>query len=300
MSSFIKRTTLVRLSTYVSVCVATSLVLAKIVAWKYTHSLSIQASLVDSLLDVLASLVNLFAVHHALQPADKEHRFGHGKAEALAGLGQSGFIAASSLWLVFDGIHHIFEPELTTFNPIGIQIMMFSIVATLGLVSFQHYVVKKTHSLAIAADSLHYRTDFLTNLTVLISLTFGVAFFDTLVGLAIAVYIFKSSWHVGREAIHVLMDHELNDQVRGKLIEIALSHPDVLGVHDLRTRSSGLQSFVQMHVDLHEHISLLEAARIREEVFKMLSERFPYYEILIRADPRNTAECETARKNSHH
>lgn len=300
MSTSIKNVRLVRAATYVSVAVALSLVTAKFVAWQLTHSLSIQASLVDSCLDVLASLVNLFAVHHALRPADKDHRFGHGKAEALAGLGQSGFIAASSLWLFVDGIHHIFEPELTNFSQVGIYIMIFSTVATLGLVAFQTYVVKKTRSLAISADSLHYRTDFLTNLTVLFSLAYGAALFDTLVGLGIALYIFKSSWHIGREAIHVLMDRELSDQIRGKLVETALSHPQVLGVHDLRTRSSGLQSFVQMHVDLSEHLSFLEADKVRAEVYTKLTTRFPHYEILLRIDPMNTDECSVARENGTH
>jgi ferrous-iron efflux pump FieF len=284
-----KKLTLIRVATYASVIVATVLVVAKFIAWQVTHSLSLQASLVDSFLDVLASLINFYAVRHALRPADKEHRFGHGKAESLAGLAQSGFIAASAVWLMVEGFHRFLEPQIIQGHSLGINIMILSIIVTTLLIAFQTYVIKSTRSLAISADSLHYRADLLTNLAVLISLkislTYNLPFFDIGVGLCIALYILRSSWSIGREAVNVLMDRELSDEARAQILSIALKHPQVLSVHDLRTRSAGLQDFIQMHLDLAAHLSFYDAHNVSLEVSPAIAQEFPQCEILIHIDP---------------
>ncbi|MEI8295743.1 MAG: cation diffusion facilitator family transporter [Alphaproteobacteria bacterium] len=284
-----KKSALIRIATYASVMVATILVVAKFVAWQATHSLSLQASFVDSVLDVFASLINFYAVRHALRPADKEHRFGHGKAESLAGLAQSGFFAISALWLIKESFHRFLNPQAIQEHTLGISVIIFSIVITAILIAFQAYVIKRTRSLIISADSLHYRADLLTGLAVLISLTvstyYNLPFFDIAVGLCIAIYILQSSWSIGRQAVNVLMDRELSDEARAQILSIAINHPHVLGVHDLRTRSAGLQDFIQMHLDLSAELSFHDAHDVSLQVSQVISHKFPHCEILIHIDP---------------
>jgi ferrous-iron efflux pump FieF len=287
--------TLMTLATYGAVGVAAILIGAKFFAWTQTDSLSLQASLIDSLLDIVASVINLFVVHHALKPADKEHRFGHGKAEALGGLGQSTFIAGSAVWLMIEATHRLTHPHPLQESLIGTLTMTIAIALTGGLVIFQRYVIKKTRSLAISADSLHYLSDLFMNMGVLISLNlslfFGWAYLDVLVGMGIAVYILYTSWEIGRRSLDVLMDRELGNAAREQIMEIALQHPHVWGVHDLRTRSTGLQDFIQMHLDMDETLSLLEAHNIGNDVEAAIQKAFPYAEIIIHQDPRPNREA---------
>ena len=284
-----KKAQLNTLATKAAVAVATVLVLGKFVAWWMTNSLSIQASLVDSLLDVGASIINLFAVKHALKPADEDHRFGHGKAEALASLGQSAFIAASALWLVIEGARRFYSPETVLISPFSNVVMIFSMVLTFSLVMFQRYVFKRTHSLAIKADSLHYKTDFLTSAAVLISLnisfSFGEIQLDSLIGIGIALYIALTSWGIFKEALDILMDRELSDAIIRDIRRIAEAHKHVVGVHDLKTRSAGHKQFIQMHLDMDARLSLIEAHNIALEVTRDLKASFPDADILIHQDP---------------
>lgn len=277
------------MATYGAVGVAAILIAAKFFAWMRTDSLSLQASLIDSLLDMVASVINLLVVRQALKPADKEHRFGHGKAEALGGLGQSAFIAGSAVWLIIDAIHRLIYPHPLQDGKLGSLIMIMASILTLFLVFYQRYVVKRTRSLAISADSLHYLGDFYTNIGVLVSLNVSVFLgwerLDSLVGAGIAAYILHSSWRIGQRSLDVLMDRELPDEARQKILEIALSHPQVWGVHDLRTRSAGLQDFIQMHLDMDEKLPLLKAHAIAEEVELALRKAFPHAEVIIHQDP---------------
>jgi len=189
---------LVTTATYAAVVVAAFLIMAKFFAWMRTDSLSLQASLIDSLLDMVASIINLLVVRQALKPADDEHRFGHGKAEALGGLGQSTFIAGSAVWLIIDAIHRLIHPHPLQESGTGSVVMIIAIILTLLLVIYQRYVIKRTRSLAISADSLHYLGDLYTNIGVLISLNISVLFgwtrLDSLVGAGIAGYILYTSW----------------------------------------------------------------------------------------------------------
>jgi len=282
------------LATKSAVAIASLLVMGKLTAWWMTNSLSMQASLIDSLLDVGASLINFFAVKHALKPADEDHRFGHGKAEALASLAQSAFIAASALWLVIDGIHRIYDPEIVVASAFSNIVMIVAMVMTLGLILFQRYVYKKTKSLAIKADSLHYQTDFLTSTAVLISLNlstfFGSVSIDSMIGIGIAVYIAATSWSIFKQALDVLMDRELDDKDIHRIRAIAKKHEKVIGVHDLKTRSSGHKQFIQMHLELNAQLSLIEAHTIALDVMKNIKEEFPDAEILIHQDPQGHDE----------
>ncbi|MCX7338796.1 MAG: cation diffusion facilitator family transporter [Alphaproteobacteria bacterium] len=285
----LKNEHLIRLATYGAVGVASILVCIKTYAWYVSGSLSIQASLIDSSLDACASLVNFFALRHALRPADADHRFGHGKAESLSSLGQSVFIAIASIWIAKEVIYRTAHPEPFVFNSTTLIVMVFASFLTLMLILGQQYVIKRTGSLGISADSLHYKTDFLTDLSVLgsffISTYFGWRWFDTLVGALIALYIFHSSWRIAKDAFDVLMDKELPPDILARITAIVLQNPEVLGVHDLRTRTSGQYKFIQLHLDLDEALSFKEAHRISEDVMNAINTEFPDAEVLVHQDP---------------
>ena len=285
---------LMRLATYASVSTAILLVAAKLAAWIATDSVAMLSALVDSGLDVLASVVNLLAVRQALQPADREHRFGHGNAEALAGLGQAAFIAGSAVFLLFQAVRRLASPEAVENSGIGIAVMVLAIVATLALVTFQRYVVRQTGSVAIAADSLHYASDLLLNASVIaaliLSATFGWRSADPIFAIGIAALVAFSAWRIVRMAFDTLMDREFSDDLRERIRSIALSHPEVRDMHDLRTRKSGTNSFIQLHLDLDVDISLLRAHEIADAVEAKIREAFPEAEVMIHQDPEGIAE----------
>jgi ferrous-iron efflux pump FieF len=279
---------LMRQATYASIGVALLLIVAKLVAWGLSDSLSLLATLIDSTLDALASLINLLAVRHALSPADRQHRFGHGKAEALAGLGQAAFIAGSAGFLLLEAARRFIHPVALQSYGIGVAVMVFSIVATLGLLAFQRHVINKTGSVAIRADSLHYRTDLLVNGSVIAALwlsAVGWAGFDPLFAIAIALYILYSAWEIVRQAFDHLMDRELPEEEREKIKAIARSHKKVRGMHDLRSRRSGMATFIQLHLELDDELSLLQAHEISDEVEDRLQQVYPAAEIIIHIDP---------------
>ena len=280
---------LMRWATYASVTTAIILIIAKIIAWFMTDSVSIMATLLDSSLDVLASVINLIAVRHALQPADNEHRFGHGKAEALSGIGQALFIAGSAGFLLLQAVGRIINPQaMITEIEVGVGVMIFSIAATLLLLSFQKYVVSKTGSTAIKADALHYKTDLLVNGSVIIALfltVYGWSYFDAIFGIGIAIFILYSAWQIVKEAIDLLMDHEIDDQERDKIRDIVLEHEQVLGYHDLRTRRSGTRVFVQLHLELDAEQTLASAHEIADTIEKRIAALFDDAEVLIHEDP---------------
>lgn len=285
---------LIKLATTASVATAAVLVGAKLFAWMLTDSVSLLSSLVDSAMDVLASLVNYFAVRHALQPADREHRFGHGKAEPLAALGQAAFITGSGIFIVIEAGHRIVQPRLIDYGTVGIAVMGFAIVVTAGLISFQRYVIKRTDSTAIRADSLHYMTDVLVNGSVIVSLLlvtrFGWYLADSIFAIAIAGYIIYSAWRIVRVALDKLMDRELPDEDRERIKAVALAHPEVANLHDLRTRSSGVRAFIQLHLEMKGSLSLNRAHEISDEVEAEILRAFPNAEVIIHEDPEGLEE----------
>ena len=284
---------LLKLATYASVATAAILIAAKLGAYWYTSSVSILASLIDSLMDAGASLINLLAVSYALAPPDSEHRFGHGKAESLAGLAQATFIAGSGLFLIVESIDRLVHPKAIEEVGIGLGVMIFSIVATLILVAIQYYVIKRTNSAAIRADSLHYKTDLLTNGAIIIALLlsqFGWLGFDPIFALLIAFYILYSSWEIGSEAFHDLLDHELPQEKRDLIIQIVKDTPKVQGLHDLRTRLSGRTEFIQMHLELEDHLPLVEAHAIAHEVEDKIKQAMPTADVVIHQDPVSSVD----------
>lgn len=285
---------LMRSATYASVATASVLIVVKLAAWVYTDSLSMLSTLVDSLLDVAASLVNLFAVRHALVPPDREHRFGHGKAEPLAALGQAAFIAGSAVFLLFEAIHRLYEPRAVMHSDVGIGVMIFAIVVTFALTRYQAYVVRKTGSLAIQADSLHYVGDLLVNVSVIVALLLvsqlGWVHADPLIGLGIVAYIVFNAWRIAKGALDMLMDRELPDEERQRIREIVTAHPEVRDLHDLRTRASGPMLFIQLHLELDGGMSLSRAHEISDHVEAELAAAFPGAEVLIHQDPHGLEE----------
>jgi ferrous-iron efflux pump FieF len=286
---------LMRLATYASISVAVVLIVAKAIAWGMSDSVSLLATLIDSTLDALASLINLVAVRHALSPADKEHRFGHGKAEALAGLGQAAFITGSAGFLLLESGRRIVTPVALESYGIAMEVMWLSIVATMLLLSFQRYVIRKTDSTAIKADALHYRTDLLVNGSVIVALWLSVrgwAGFDALFAIAIALYILYSAWEIVKQAFDHLMDRELPDSERDKIKRIARAHEAVHGMHDLRSRRSGTATFIQLHLELDDDLTLLQAHKISDEVEANLQAVYPGAEIIIHVDPVSVVASE--------
>ncbi len=280
---------LVRRASKISIAVAAVMVLAKSFAWFQTDSLSLQASLVDSVIDVVSSIINFLIIREALKPADLEHRFGHGKAEALGGLAQTAFIAGSAGWLLFDAVHRLVAPHPLADIWLGNIVMIAALLITGGLVLFQRWVVRETGSIAIKADSLHYETDFWSNVGVLISLnvsvTFNAIWFDVLIGAGIAIYLFVTSLKVVGSSLDILMDKELSDATRENITKIASSHPSVKGIHELRTRSAGYNIFIQLHLELDKTISLEHAHNITQEVMDLIHETYHHAEVIIHQDP---------------
>lgn len=280
---------LLKSATYASVATALLLVGVKFAAWLATGSLSILASLIDSLMDVMASFINLMAIRFSLNPADDEHSFGHGKAEALAGLAQASFIAGSALILFMHGIERLASPAPLQSLGLGLGIMVFSILATLILITFQRYVIKKTNSTAIRADSLHYATDLLTNVFTIIALlltrfSWGLIM-DPLFSMIIALIIFRSAWQIGSQAVQLLMDQQLPRGQREVIEQIVLGHQQVLGMHDLRTRQSGQIAIIQFHLDLSATLPLAEAHSIGKDIEHLIKESFPGADVIIHQDP---------------
>lgn len=285
---------LVRSAGVASVAVALTLVGLKVWAWVETDSVSLLGSLADSLLDLIASSITWFAVRVAHEPADREHRFGHGKSEAIAGLVQAVIITGSAGYVGFTALVRLMSPAEIGAPETGVAVMTASLVLTLGLVAFQHYVVKRTGSIAIGADAVHYRADVLMALAVLAAIflntRLGWHVADPLLGLVIVVMILLSVRTIALKAIDILLDRELPDEVRDAVHDIAAGHPAVRGVHDIRTRSAGTAQFMQFHLELDGELTLNDAHGICDEVEQSVRQRFPTAEVIIHADPHGIDE----------
>jgi len=280
---------LMRHATYFSVTVAIIIIVMKFAAWLATDSLSLLSSLVDSVLDVMASMISLLAVRYALMPADEDHRFGHGKAEDIAAFSQSAFIAGSALFIAVEAFSRFLNPQKIAYEGVGIAVMAVSTVLTAALITYQRYVIIKTNSSAIKADSLHYQVDLLVNIIVIVALMLtsrlGWLVIDPIFALMIAGFILFSAYRVASQAFDNLMDKEFSDAEREKIIGAVLDHPEVKGIHDLRTRSSGIKPFIQFHLELDGSISLDEAHNISDAVEIQVEKLYPTAEVLIHQDP---------------
>jgi cation diffusion facilitator family transporter len=297
MSTSLEHARLLRLATRASLAVASILIVTKAVAWWLSGSVSLLAGLTDSLLDGAASFLNLLAVHYALRPADDDHRYGHGKAEALSGMAQALFIAVSACLIGFQAIERIQNPEPIGSAGLGIAVMLLSLGLTVALLMLQHKVIKETGSAAIRADSLHYRSDLLLNVGILLALVlawFGWQQLDAWFGLGISLYILWSAFQIAKETVSVLMDEELPVDVSARMLELACSVPGVLGAHDLRTRISGNHWFVQLHLELPGNLTLSVAHGICDQAAAAINREYPKAEVLVHADPQEVVRPATA------
>jgi len=289
-----KRARMMRRAATASVVVASLLVGVKTFAYMTTDSVAMLGALADSAADLVSSLGILFAVRQALMPADTEHRFGHGKAEPLIGLAQSLFIAGSATFVLTEAVRHILSPSPVE-NPFsGIGVILFSIVVTIGLVFYQHRAIRVTGSLAIAADRAHYTSDLLTNLGVVIALLMsafiGWQLADPIIGVAIAGVLYATSWWLLRRSLDQLMDREFPEHDRKMIKTVVLGHERVRGMHDLRTRVAGTQSFIQIHIEMDPTLNLAQAHEASDEIENALRETFPQAEIFIHLDPHGREE----------
>jgi ferrous-iron efflux pump FieF len=285
---------LMHLATSAAIASAALLVIVKAAVYFDSKSVALLSSLADSALDLLASGLTFLAVRFALTPADEEHRFGHGKAEPLSALGQAAFIAGSAVLVMVEGIARFHSPAVVHDNTDGIIVMVIASVVTFALVALQRYVIRKTGSLAIGADSLHYTGDLLMNLSVIAALFLSsylsLPWIDPVFGIGISAFMLANAARLSVSAVSSLMDHELPDDLRKQIVQIALQHPKVKHVHELRTRTSGVQKFIQMHIVLDRDLSLLEAHRITDDVEKAVDAVFPGADIIIHQDPEGIVE----------
>jgi ferrous-iron efflux pump FieF len=278
-----------RRAAWASVSVSLFLVGIKAFAYFASHSVAMLASLADSALDLFTSSINLIAIRQALTPADAEHRFGHGKAEPLAGLAQGAFITASALFLVIQAVNRILAPEPIEHSIAALVVMCVAIACAIGLILYERQVVAKTGSLAVEADQTHYFGDLVTNIGVVLALLLssflGWTLADPLIAIAVSGVMLWSALGVGRQSFNQLMDRELPDEERARICRIAQSHRAVKNVHDLKTRMAGLSTFIQLHLALDPEISLAQAHVISDAVERALLDAYPGAEVIIHQDP---------------
>lgn len=272
-----------------SVALAVTLVALKLSAAIVTGSIAVLSSLVDSLADIVASAITFLSVQVSRQPPDGAHRFGHGKAEALSALAQSALVLASALFVVTEAVQRAIDPRPVRAQAVGVAVMLAAILLTLALLAYQRHVVKQTGSQAIAADSLHYRSDLATNLAVALSLLLSgplaLWWLDAVTGVAIAVWLATGATRIGRQAIDTLMDRELPDEVRARIAASVRQEPQVVDLHDLRTRRSGDTIFIEMHVELPAGMSVRDAHMVCENIERRLQELLPGAEITLHQEP---------------
>ena len=278
-----------RRAAWASVSVSLFLVGIKAFAYFASHSVAMLASLADSALDLFTSSINLIAIRQALTPADAEHRFGHGKAEPLAGLAQGAFITASALFLVIQAVNRILAPEPIEHSIAALVVMCVAIACAIGLILYERQVVAKTGSLAVEADQTHYFGDLATNIGVVLALLLssflGWTLADPLIAIAVSGVMLWTALGVGRQSFNQLMDRELPDEERARICRIAQSHRAVKNVHDLKTRMAGLSTFIQLHLALDPEISLAQAHVISDAVERALLDAYPGAEVIIHQDP---------------
>jgi ferrous-iron efflux pump FieF len=284
-----------RLAAIASLSLATFLAVLKLLAAVATGSLAVLSSLIDSLADIVASSITYVSVQISQQPPDRGHRFGHGKAESLSALAQAALVAGSATFVLIDAVRRLGEPRPVQATGLAIGVMAVAIVTTLALVRLQRHVVRSTGSQAIDADSVHYRADLLTNLSIVASLLLtrqlGWVWVDPAMGAAVALYLGWHAYRIGSGAVKVLMDHELPPGTRQRIEAIILNHPEVQGLHDLRTRESGTTQFIELHVELDGRMDLSAAHGVTDAIEAELFAAFPDAEVILHQEPAGVEDA---------
>lgn len=289
MQKNIDKNKLMKTASHASMATATLLIVLKLLTFLITGSMAILSSLFDSIQDAMTSTVNLIAIRHATEPADKEHSFGHGKAHALGGVSQAFIIAIASLFLLKESIHRLFDPQEITQIGLGIGITLFALILTLFLIRFQKYVVRKTGSLSIKADMAHYTGDILMNVGVIVSMVLsyylGWTCIDALFGIGVAVYLLVVVYQITIESFKMLMDTEMPPAFRKKITDIAMSFSEVIDMHDLKTRQSGDCIFIQFCIHMDKDLTLEQAHTITDEIEQAIIKKIPEAQVLIHFEP---------------
>lgn len=278
-----------RLAAGLSVAVAVLLTTLKLAVAVLSGSAVLLSSAVDSLADIAASAVTWLSVRIAQQPPDRRHRFGHGKAESLSALAQAAIVAGSALFVLVEAAARLLDPRPLAHGGLAVLVMLVAIAVTLLLLTFQNWVVRVTGSEAIAADALHYRSDLASNLAVIGSLVLvdrlGLVWVDPLAAIVIAGWLLRGAFGIGRTAVHTLMDHELPAAQRERILAIVRAQPEVVSLHDLRTREAAGTTFIEFHVELDGEMTLRAAHGVTEAVEEKLRAAFPDAEIIIHQEP---------------
>jgi ferrous-iron efflux pump FieF len=278
-----------RLATVASVAVAALLVGGKGLAWLFSGSVAVLSSLADSGMDLIASAVTFYTIRFAYRPADRSHRYGHGKAEALGALGLAGFVGATAVLVSVAAVDRLIDPVVIRAPEFGAITMGLSVALTFGLVMFQTRVAERTGSLAIRADRLHYAGDLLTNVAALLALVVveatGRLWVDPVAGIAIAVYLVWSAVNIARTSLHELLDREVPGADRTSIEAIVLADPDSVGMHDLRTRKTGHTQFIELHLELDESMPIGQAHEVADRIEGALKELYPAAQIIIHQEP---------------
>ncbi len=302
-----QRATLTSRAAMASIAMALSLVMLKVWASWGTGSVAMLGSLADTTLDLIASIVTLMGVRYAAMPADDDHRFGHGKAEGLAALFQVMLISVSAIGIGWRAMDRFWNGTATEGLEMGVAVSLIAMAATVGLLAYQRHVIRNTGSVAIKADHLHYQSDLLLNLAVIAALVLdqlaGWRWADPLCGILIALWLLWGAWRAASHAIDELMDREWSSAKKEAFLKVALAHPELASIHDLRTRTSGGRDFAQFHVWVDPDMTLAEAHRIMDEIENKLGDEFPGTEILIHPEPEGHVDdeaCMTEAKMEHH
>ncbi|MWN31968.1 MULTISPECIES: cation diffusion facilitator family transporter [unclassified Gilliamella] len=286
---------LVKRATLSAVLISIFLILIKFITCWLTGSISLLASLLDSSIDLISSGFNYFLVRYALKPADDDHTFGHGKAESLAALLQSAFIIGSAIILLFSSIRSFMHPSPLQIPLLGITISTISAVITFILVLYQRRVINITKSNAIQADMLHYSSDLLLNIAVIVALCFswyGITYADATFAFFIALYICYNAYRIAYNSIQDLLDRALPESDNILIAEIISQYPEVYGFHDLKTRQSGPVKFIQLHIELDDNMPLIKAHAIADSIEKRISTQFSPATVIIHQDPISVVPTE--------
>ena len=278
------------LTPYYFTAVALFLIIAlKLYAYAVSGAASMLGSLVDSVGDVVLSCFAFLSIRVALKPADHEHRFGHGKAEGFSALVQACFLCGAAVFLCFEAFFRLFEPSVVDNHTLGIGVSVVCIFLTVFIVFVQKRAYAKAPSLALKADQFHYKGDVLLNVAVIVAFVVdlygGFAYADPLISFGIALYILRTAKHIGKDAVDMLMDREIDQEDRQKIIDIVTGHEAVHGMHDLRTRNSGMHVYISFDVELEGDLTLEDAHAITRDLDLALLKEFPHAEIIIHKDP---------------
>lgn len=285
---------LAMLAGWASVATSLFLVIIKVLAFLLSGSASVLASLVDSVVDAGVSAINLMAIRESLKPADKNHRYGHGKIEGLAALMQAAFIAGSGVFLALEAAGRLFDPQPVMAYGAAIFVMLVSTGVSVGLVVVQHRILRTAPSLAVKADREHYASDTLVNGGVIAALLmqyFGAPFWiDSVFAFGVGVWLVRISLRVGKSGIDMLLDRELDKDVRKQIMQIVLSDSRIYSLHDLRTRAAGMHIHISFDIELDPALPLLQAHEIAKDAETNLLKTFPNAEIMIHVDPLGEPE----------